>query len=62
MNVELLISTSNDIGNYPDMFHPNYGWIRVDGVTTKEGLRYFKDQMDKTEDRLDNMKDQKGMA
>lgn len=47
MDIETLINTSNDIGSEPDMFHPDYGWIRKDGKTTEEGLNYFGDQLEK---------------
>lgn len=30
-----------------DMYHPDYGWLRVDDVTTKQGLKYFKDQRER---------------
>lgn len=52
MDIETLIDTANDIGNEPDMFHPDYGWIRKDGKTTQEGLDYFEDQLDKLNPRL----------
>lgn len=47
MSVEVLIDTANNIGNEPDMFHPDYGWIRKDGKTTEAGLEYFRDQLEK---------------
>lgn len=47
MNTEELINTANNIGNEPDMFHPDYGWIRKDGETTESGLKYFEDQKEK---------------
>lgn len=47
MNVELLINTTGDISDAPDMYHPEYGWLRVDNKTTEAGLEYFQDQLEK---------------
>ena len=52
MNIEELINTANNIGDFPDMFHPDYGWIRKDGKTTPEGLDYFEDQRDKHQSNI----------
>lgn len=52
MDIDTLINTANDIGDSPDMFHPDYGWIRKDGKTTEAGLDYFKDQLDKLNPHL----------
>ena len=49
MNVEELINNAGHIGSAPDMYHPEYGWIRVDGVLTEAGKDYFKDQLEKFE-------------
>lgn len=49
MNVEDLINNAEHIGSEPDMFHPDYGWIRIDGVLTQAGKDYFKDQLEKFE-------------
>lgn len=46
---DVLSNLAGDIGNSPDMFHPDYGWIRVNGILTEAGKRYFKDQRDKTD-------------
>lgn len=46
MNVEDLINNAGDIGQEPDMFHPEYGWIRKDGVLTEEGKDFFQDQLE----------------
>lgn len=46
MNIDTLINTANDIGSEPDMFHPDYGWIRIDGKLTPEGKEYFEDQLE----------------
>lgn len=45
--IEELINTANNIGDTPDMYHPEYGWIRKDGKTTEKGLEYFEDQREK---------------
>lgn len=37
-----------------DMFHPDYGWIRVDNVTTEQGLKFFKDQRERYGSRNKN--------
>lgn len=47
MNIEDLINKAGDIGSEPDMFHPEYGWIRKDGELTERGKDYFKDQLEK---------------
>lgn len=47
MNIDDLINNSNDIGSEPDMFHPNYGWIRIDGQLTEKGVEYFEDEFEK---------------
>lgn len=46
MNIDDLINNSNNIGDAPDMFHPDYGWIRIDGVLTEKGKEFFEDQME----------------
>lgn len=52
MDIEILIDTANNIGDAPDMFHPEYGWIRKDGQTTEAGLDYFEDQRNKLNPHL----------
>lgn len=47
MRIDDLINNSNDIGKEPDMFHPDYGWIRIDGNLTDAGKDYFEDQLEK---------------
>lgn len=49
MKIDDLINNSNNIGDAPDMFHPDYGWIRVDGKLTESGKDFFEDQLEKVD-------------
>ncbi len=44
--IEQLINSAGDIGDSPDMFHPDYGWLRIDGKLTEAGKEYFQDQLE----------------
>lgn len=43
-----------------DMFHPDYGWIRINNVTTEQGLKFFKDQRERYGARKENQSDKEG--
>lgn len=45
--IEELINNAEHIGSAPDMYHPEYGWIRIDGKLTESGKQYFQDQLEK---------------
>lgn len=37
-------------GSAPDnMFHPEYGWLIIDGEGTEAGARWYKDNFEKDE-------------
>lgn len=48
-DIENMINNTGHIGSEPDMYHPDYGWIRVDGQLTNAGKDFFKDQLEKFE-------------
>lgn len=44
--IEANIQNANNFGPAQDMFHPDYGWILVDGVPTPEGLKFFEEKLE----------------
>lgn len=44
--IEAAIQNANNMGAATDMFHPDYGWILVDGKPTPEGLDFFQEQLE----------------
>lgn len=44
LDLEVSLNNANHIGSTPDMYHPDYGWVRVDGKLTEAGVLFFKNQ------------------
>lgn len=40
---EAALKATDNFGPPTDMFHPEYGWIMRDGVTTPEGIEFWED-------------------
>lgn len=53
MKIEDLINNSEHIGTCPDMFHPDYGWIHLNGVLTDAGKKYFEDKSNEIEEKFE---------
>lgn len=53
MKVDDLINNAEHIGSSPDMYHPEYGWIRVDGILTEAGKKYFEDKSNQVEEKFE---------
>lgn len=39
-----ILKVLENFGAPEDLYHPDYGWILVDGKTTEAGKRWYKDQ------------------
>lgn len=48
---EIAIQNANNFGTPSDIFHPEYGWLWLDGAITTQGIKFFKDQNEKAEER-----------
>lgn len=53
MKIEDLINNAEHIGDGPDMFHPEYGWIRVNGQLTEQGKKFFEDKSNEVESKFE---------